>query len=187
MNFVTITIIAIGLAMDAFAVSIASGVTLKQFKVGPALRVALFFGGFQALMPVLGWLTGSSFQQYIAAFDHWIAFGLLTFIGSKMIYESFLIEKTENNYDPNNLATVFVLSIATSIDALAVGLSFSALQVQIIQPAIVIGIVTFLLSLLGVYIGGKFGSLFENKIEFIGGTVLIGIGLKILIEHLFFM
>ncbi|MDP8201072.1 MAG: manganese efflux pump MntP family protein [Candidatus Tenebribacter burtonii] len=187
MNIITIILIAFGLAMDAFAVSIASGVTLKCFKVRPALRVAFFFGGFQALMPVLGWLAGTSFQHYIAAFDHWIAFGLLTFIGGKMIYESFLIEKAESKCDPNNLITVFVLSIATSIDALAVGLSFSALQVQIIQPAIIIGIITFLLSLLGVYLGGKFGSLFENKIEFIGGTVLIGIGLKILIEHLFFM
>ena len=187
MNFITIIIIAIGLAMDAFAVSIASGVTLKRFKARPALRVALFFGGFQALMPVLGWLAGTSFQHYIAAFDHWVAFGLLTFIGGKMIYESFLIEKTENNCDPNNLATVFILAIATSIDALAVGLSFAVLNIQIIQPVIIIGVITFLLSLLGVYLGGKFGSLFENKIELIGGIVLIGIGFKILIEHLFFM
>lgn len=187
MNLSTIIIIALGLSMDAFAVSIASGVTLKRFKVGPALRVALFFGGFQALMPVLGWLAGSTFQQYIAAFDHWVAFGLLTFIGGKMIYESFLIEKTEDNCDPNNLTTIFILAIATSIDALAVGLSFSVLQVQIIQPVIIIGIVTFLLSLLGVYIGGRFGSLFEKKIEFIGGIILIGIGLRILIEHLYFM
>lgn len=187
MNLFTIIIIALGLAMDAFAVSIASGVTLKCFKVGHALRVALFFGGFQALMPVLGWLAGSTFQQYIAAFDHWVAFGLLTFIGGKMIYESFLIEKTEDNCDPNNLTTIFILAIATSIDALAVGLSFSILQVQIILPVIIIGIVTFLLSLLGVYIGGRFGSLFEKKIEFIGGIILIGIGLRILIEHLFFM
>ena len=187
MNFVTIIIIALGLAMDAFAVSIASGVTLKCFKIGPALRVALFFGGFQALMPVLGWLAGSTFQHYIAAFDHWVAFGLLTFIGGKMIYESFIIEKTENKCDPNKLGIVFVLAIATSIDALAVGLSFSVLQVQIVNPVIIIGVITFLLSLLGVYIGGKFGSIFENKIELIGGIILIGIGVKILIEHLFFM
>ena len=187
MNIITIILIAFGLAMDAFAVSIASGVTLKCFKVGPAFRVAIFFGGFQALMPVLGWLAGSSFQQYIAAFDHWIAFGLLSFIGGKMIYESFLLEKTGSNCDPNKPTTIFLLAIATSIDALAVGLSFAVLNIQIIQPAIIIGIITFLLSLLGVYLGGKFGSLFENKIELIGGIVLIGIGLKILIEHLFFM
>ncbi|MDP8267965.1 MAG: manganese efflux pump MntP family protein [Candidatus Tenebribacter davisii] len=187
MNIVTIILIAFGLAMDAFAVSIASGVTLKCFKVCPAIRVAFFFGGFQALMPVLGWLAGTSFQHYIAAFDHWVAFGLLTFIGGKMIYESFLFGKTKSNCDPNKLSTVFILAIATSIDALAVGLSFAVLNIQIIQPAIIIGIITFILSLLGVYLGGKIGSLFENKIELIGGIVLIGIGLKILIEHLFFM
>jgi len=187
MSFITIMIIALGLAMDAFAVSITSGVTMRCFETRPALRVAIFFGGFQALMPVLGWLAGSSFQKYIAAFDHWIAFGLLVFIGGKMIVESFFIEKTEDKCDPNNITTVFILALATSIDALAVGLSFSVLDVQIIYPAFIIGIVTFLLSLLGVYIGEKFGSLFENKIEFIGGVILIGIGVKILIEHLFFM
>ncbi len=187
MDFITIFVIAVGLAMDAFAVSIASGVTLKCFQVKPAFRVAVFFGGFQALMPVLGWIAGSSFQKYIQAFDHWIAFGLLSFIGGKMIYESFVIKEAESKCDPNNLTTIFILAIATSIDALAVGLSFSVLRVQIITPVIIIGIVTFLLSLVGVYIGGKFGSLFENKIELIGGLVLISIGSKILVEHLFYM
>jgi len=187
MDFITIFIIAVGLAMDAFAVSIASGVTLKCFQARPAFRVALFFGGFQAIMPVLGWLAGSSFKQYIEAYAHWVAFGLLAFIGGKMIYESFVIKDTESKCDPNNITTVFILAIATSIDALAVGLSFSVLQVQIITPVIIIGIVTFLLSLAGVYIGGKFGSLFENKIELLGGLVLIGIGVKILFENLFFI
>ncbi len=187
MDFITIFLIALGLAMDAFAVSIASGVTLKCFKAVPAFRMAIFFGGFQAIMPVLGWLAGSTFHNCIQAFDHWIAFGLLAFIGGKMIYESSFIEKTESKCDPNSLSTVFILAIATSIDALAVGLSFSVLNVSIIQPVIITGIVTFLLSLLGVYIGGKFGSLFESKIELAGGIVLIGIGVKILIEHLFLM
>lgn len=184
MDFITIIVIAVGLAMDAFAVSIASGVTLKCFQTRPAFRVAIFFGGFQALMPVIGWLAGSTFQNYIQAYDHWVAFGLLAFIGGKMIYESFVITEAESKCDPRNLTTVFMLSIATSIDALAVGLSFSVLNVHIIEPVVIIGIVTFLLSLLGVYIGGKFGALFENKIELIGGIVLIGIGIKILLEHL---
>jgi len=187
MNLVTITIIAFGLAMDAFAVSIASGVTLKRVRLSYALRIALFFGGFQAVMPLIGWLVGSSFSSYIAAFDHWVAFGLLAFIGGKMIYESTILKEAEKKTDPRKLIVLFVLAIATSIDALAVGLSFSVLQVQIVNPVIIIGVVTFLLSFLGVYLGGKFGSIFENKIEFIGGIILIGIGLKILIEHLFFM
>ncbi|MDO9578187.1 MAG: manganese efflux pump MntP family protein [Candidatus Cloacimonadales bacterium] len=187
MDFITILLIAVGLAMDAFAVSIASGVTLKCFQFRPAFRIALFFGGFQAVMPALGWLAGSGFKKYIESYDHWVAFVLLAFIGSKMIYESFEIKKTESRFNPNKLATVFILAIATSIDALAVGLSFSVLQVQIITPAVIIGIVTFLLSLAGVYIGGKFGSIFENKIELMGGLVLIGIGLKILFEHLLFL
>ena len=186
MDFITIVVIAVGLAMDAFAVSIASGVTLKKFQALPAFRIALFFGGFQAIMPVLGWLAGSSFKQYIEDYAHWVAFSLLAFIGGKMIYESFVIKEAASKCDPNNLTTVFILAIATSIDALAVGLSFSVLQVQILTPVIIIGIVTFLLSLAGVYIGGKFGSIFENKIEFWGGLVLIGIGLKILLEHLLF-
>ncbi|HPR16827.1 MAG TPA: manganese efflux pump MntP family protein [Candidatus Cloacimonadota bacterium] len=184
MDFLTIILIAVGLAMDAFAVSIASGVTLKGFQLRAGFRLALFFGGFQALMPVLGWLAGSGFRKYIESFDHWAAFGLLAFIGGKMIYESFLIEKSENRRDPNNYLTVLILAIATSIDALAVGLSFSVLHVHIITPSIIIGIVTFLLSLLGVYIGGKTGSIFENKIELLGGLVLLGIGVKILLEHL---
>ena len=187
MNLVTIIIIAVGLAMDAFAVSIASGITLKRVRLSYALRIALFFGGFQAVMPLIGWLVGSSFSSYIAAFDHWVAFGLLAFIGGKMIYESTVLKAAEKKTDPSKLMILIVLAIATSIDAFAVGLSFSVLQVHIIQPVIIIGLVTFLLSLLGVYIGGKFGSIFENKIEFIGGLVLIGIGFKILIEHLFFM
>ncbi|MCF7858068.1 MAG: manganese efflux pump MntP family protein [Candidatus Cloacimonetes bacterium] len=187
MDNITILIIALGLALDAFAVSITSGVTLRCFKVRPAFRVAIFFGGFQALMPVIGWFAGSSFKSYIETFDHWIAFGLLVFIGSKMIYESIMIKEAEKKCDPNNLNTVLILAIATSIDALAVGLSFSILQVEIIKPVLIIGLVTFFVSLGGVYLGGKFGSLFENKIELLGGLILIGIGIKILIQHLLFL
>ena len=185
MNLVTIIIIAVGLAMDAFAVSIASGVTLKEVRLSYALRIALFFGGFQAVMPLIGWLVGSSFSSYIAAFDHWVAFGLLAFIGGKMIYESTILKEAEKKTDPRKLIVLFVLAIATSIDALAVGLSFSFLDVTIVEPVIIIGLITFLLSFAGVYIGTKAGSMFENKIEIIGGVILIGVGIKILIEHLF--
>ena len=184
MDFVTIVIIAFGLAMDAFAVSIGIGVGMKCFKVKPAFKVALFFGFFQAVMPYLGWITGSSFNQYIAAYDHWVAFFLLLIIGGKMIYESFIIKDAESKFDSNNIITIFLLAIATSIDALAVGISFSILDLQILAPIIIIGIITFVLSLIGVYIGGHFGSIFENKIELLGGIILIGIGTKILLEHL---
>ncbi len=184
MDLITIIFIALGLAMDAFAVSIASGVTLKKVRLRYAFRVALFFGGFQALMPLLGWLAGNSFSSYIAAFDHWVAFGLLAFIGGKMIYESTVLKEAEKKTDPRNLTILFILAIATSIDALAVGLSFSFLNVTIIEPVIIIGVITFLLSFAGVYIGARTGSFFENKIEIIGGIILIGIGIKILIEHL---
>ncbi|MDN5354981.1 MAG: hypothetical protein PWQ09_1737 [Candidatus Cloacimonadota bacterium] len=184
MDIFSIIVIAIGLAMDAFAVSIASGVTIRCFKQRIAFRVAFFFGFFQAIMPVLGWLAGNSFRIYITSFDHWIAFGLLLFIGGKMIYESFYLEEKQKSCNPENILILFTLAIATSIDALAVGLSFSILNLNIIEPILIIGVITFVLSYIGVFIGDKFGSLFENKIEIIGGLVLIGIGIKILLEHL---
>lgn len=184
MNHLTIIVIALGLAMDAFAVSIASGVSLKCFKANLAFRVALFFGGFQAIMPLIGWLAGSSFSQHIEAYDHWIAFGMLSVIGGKMIYESTVIAEVESKCDPQNLLILFGLAIATSIDALAVGLSFSMLNVSIIEPVLVIGVITFVLSFVGVYLGDKFGSFFENKMEIIGGIILILIGTKILLQHL---
>ncbi len=184
MDYISIVVIAIGLAMDAFAVSIAAGVSLKCFQAKPAFRVALFFGFFQAIMPYLGWLAGSSFSKSIALYDHWVVFFLLLFIGGKMIYESFIITKAESSCDPNNIINVFLLAIATSIDALAVGISFSILDQQIIEPIIIIGVITFVLTLFGVYIGSKIGSIFENKIEFLGGIILIAIGTKILLEHL---
>ena len=187
MNLITIIIIAIGLAMDAFAVSIASGVIIKNIRLSYALRMALLFGGFQAIMPFIGWLVGSSFSSYIAAFDHWVAFGLLAFIGGRMIYESTILKDAEKKTDPRKLMVLFILAIATSIDALAVGFSFSFLNVTIAEPVIIIGLITFLLSFAGVYIGAKTGSIFENKIEIIGGVILIGVGFKILIEHLFLM
>ncbi|NQV17989.1 MAG: manganese efflux pump [Armatimonadetes bacterium] len=184
MDYFTIVLIGIGLAMDAFAVSITSGFTLKTFKVRYAFKIAIFFGAFQAIMPVLGWLAGNSFRQYIEPWDHWIAFALLSFIGGKMIYESTKVKQTDMKFDPNKLLVLFSLSLATSIDALAVGISFSVLNLQIIGPVLIIGLVTFIFSFFGVQIGKRFGKFLGNKIEITGGVVLIGIGIKILIEHL---
>lgn len=171
--------------MDAFAVSITSGITIRHLKIRHVLTISLFFGFFQALMPIMGWLSGISLRSIISGFDHWIAFGLLSIIGCKMIYESFKMESDKERIDPQNIYVLFILSIATSIDALAIGLSLSFLKIAIVLPAILIGIVTFSLSFLGVYIGNKVGHFFEREIEIIGGLILIGIGIKILVEHLF--
>lgn len=184
MNWINIILISIGLAMDAFAVSISSGVAVKCFRIGHALKVALFFGGFQAVMPLIGWLAGLSFREYINAFDHWIAFGLLLFIGLKMIYEAFTITDPDKKCNTGNLMTLLILSIATSIDALAVGISFSILQVTILQPIIIIGLITFSLSLIGFILGDRIGTRLGKKVDILGGLMLIGIGVKILVEHL---
>ena len=184
MDIISIVIIAVGLAMDAFAVSITSGITIKRLKINNALKIALFFGLFQAVMPIIGWLAGLSLRDYISAVDHWIAFGLLSAIGCKMIYESCKVESIKREINPLNFFVLLILSVATSIDALAVGISLSFLKISIAIPAIIIGIVTFLLTLLGVFIGNRFGHFFENKIEIVGGLILIGIGTKILMEHL---
>lgn len=184
MSFITILMIALGLSIDCFAVAISSGIALKCFKVRYAFRVGIFFGGFQALMPVIGWLAGLSFKNYIEGFDHWIAFILLAIIGGKMIYEALLLEEAEKSCDPRNLLLVTGLAIATSIDALAVGVSFSVLGISIVNPVLIIGIVSFIMAFSGMYIGDKFGDIFGKKVEIFGGIVLILIGLKILLEHL---
>ena len=167
--------------MDSFSVSIANGLATKTFRIYNALTIALFFGFFQALMPIFGWIAGESIADYISAFDHWIAFILLTFIGVKMIYES--ISNKLNTFQDYTIKVILILSIATSIDALAVGLSFSFLDISIFFPAVIIGIVAFLMSFFGVYIGRRFGNFLKNRIEILGGLILIFIGLKILFEH----
>jgi putative Mn2+ efflux pump MntP len=145
-----------------------------------------WFGGFQALMPILGWLGGSSFRKlFIAGVDRWIAFGLLVFIGSKMIYEAFKIESAENRRAPMDMRILFMLSVATSLDALAVGISFAMLGVSIVTPVIVIGGVTFAVSFAGVWLGATGAHFFEKKVEIAGGLVLIAIGLKILLTDIF--
>ena len=182
MDIVTI-LIALGLAMDSFSVSITRGFTNTPRRMSiEGLKVAFFFGLFQGIMPVVGWLAGVSIIDFISGVDHWIAFGLLTFIGLRMIYEAVTTE-SKKMVSSSSFSVLLMLSIATSIDALAVGLSFSFLEVSIITPAIVIGIITFSLSFLGVYIGKRFGGFFE-KIGVLGGIILIGIGIKILTEHL---
>lgn len=184
MDIISIVFVALGLAMDAFAVSITSGIAIKELRVRHAIRIGMFFGGFQAIMPVIGWLAGFSLKDFISSVDHWIAFGLLTFIGCKMIYESIKIEETEKKSNPLKVSILLILSIATSIDALAVGITFVFLGISIATPVVIIGMITFILSFCGVLIGDKFGHLFEKKIEILGGFILIGIGVKILIEHL---
>ena len=186
MEFVTILIIAVGLAMDAFAVSIASGGMYKQLSVKHSLRMAVFFGGFQAFMPLVGSLAGLSVKNRIANYDHWIAFGVLTAIGGKMIYESVKIKSAENNFNPADILVLLVLAVATSIDALAVGFTLSLITAHFVLAVIIIGLVTFVLSYVGVYIGKKLGHFFESKIEALGGLVLIGLGFKILLQHWLF-
>jgi len=183
MDMITILLIAIGLAMDALAVSITSGLTINDLKLRNALTIALFFGAFQAFMPILGWLGGVSARAIITDIDHWVAFGLLCLIGGKMIYESTRLGSNEKEMAPLDLHVLFLLAIATSIDALAVGISFAFLKMAIIIPAIIIGVTTFSLSFLGVFVGNISGHFFESKIEIIGGLILIGIGIKILVEH----
>jgi putative Mn2+ efflux pump MntP len=188
MKLLEILFIALGLSMDAFAVSVASGATMKRLHLPNALKMGVFFGGFQALMPVLGWAAGLNMKSFIAGWDHWIAFGLLSAVGGKMLYESFKIKEEEECGGPKtcpfDTGTLTVLAIATSIDALAVGLTFSLLQVSIIAPVLVIGLVTFLMSVAGVKIGSAGGHFFENKMEAAGGIILIAIGLKILFGHM---
>lgn len=186
MEFFTVVFIALALAMDAFAVSIASGAAYRQLHIKHTLRIAVFFGGFQAFMLLLGALAGLSFRDYIENYDHWVAFSILAIVGGKMIYESFKITEAEKVYSPSNILVLLMLSVATSIDALAVGITLSIVVTSIVVAVIVIGLVTFMLSYVGVFIGKRLGHFFENKIEAVGGLVLIGLGIKILIQHLFF-
>jgi len=182
MEIVTI-LIAIGVAMDSFSVSITRGFTTNKTRmINEALKTGFFFGLFQGIMPIIGWLAGQSIIDFISGFDHWIAFGLLTFIGIRMIYES-ITKETKQIVNSTSFKVLIMLSIATSIDALAVGLSLSFLGTSITTPALIIGIITFSLSFSGIYLGKKFGNYFE-KIGVLGGIILIAIGLRIVIEHL---
>lgn len=185
MDLVSLIFLAVGLAMDAFAVSIAMGLKIPvkdKWKI--ALRAGLFFGIAQGVMPLIGWALGTKFSSYIESFDHWIAFILLAIIGGKMIYEAFSPDEEEDNEVDTGMKRMFILAIATSIDALAVGVSFAFLNVNIISAVLIIGIITLVTSAIGVIIGKIFGDMFSGKAEIIGGVILILIGLKILLEHL---
>jgi manganese efflux pump family protein len=184
MELLSVITIAVGLAMDTFAVSIVTGAAYKQLHVRHALRMAGFFGGFQAFMPVVGYLAGLTVRQYVSNYDHWIAFGILAAVGLKMIYESFKIKEEKNTPNPANLMVVLVLAVATSIDALAVGVTLSLITNAIALAVIIIGAVTFAMSFAGVYIGKRFGHFFEGSIEKIGGLVLIALGIKIVWGHI---
>lgn len=183
MDLVEIILIAIGLSMDSLAVSIASGISIKFFKLKNVTKIALYLAFFQGIMPLIGWSAGIGFKHYITAFDHWIAFGLLLFLGIKMIIDGYKDIDDKTNCNPLKMAVLLGLSVATSIDALVVGVSFAFLDVSIISPVFIIGLITFIVSFVGVLFGIRFGKKFNLKIELIGGIILIGIGTKILIEH----
>ena len=189
-GFVELLFLAVGLSMDACAVSICQGLSMKRLNLRHAVVIALFFGGFQALMPLVGWALGAQFSDYVASFGHWVAFGLLLFIGGKMLVDAFRGGEEaacEDEESKLEIGQLFMLAIATSIDALAVGISFAFLQVDIVPAVLTIGVATFLLSLGGVVVGNKFGARYEKPATIAGGIVLILIGCKILLEHLGFL
>ena len=185
MSYLGLFVIAVGLSMDAFAVSICKGLSVRRLKPRHNLICGLYFGGFQALMPVIGWLLGRQFESLIKSIDHWIAFALLVLIGANMIREAVKNEE-ENLNDSFSPKTMLPLAVATSIDALAVGVTFAFLDVSIVPAVSMIGATTFILSAVGVKIGNVFGAKYKSKAELVGGIVLIAMGVKILIEHLFF-
>lgn len=183
MGLIELFLIAVGLSMDAFAVSVCKGLAMPKCTFKKAAIVGLWFGGFQALMPAIGYILGAQFQEAIASIDHWIAFVLLALIGGNMIHEA--LDNDEEEADASlDVKTMFLLAVATSIDALAIGITFAFLKVSIIPAVCFIGIVTFIISFAGVKIGNVFGARYKNKAEIVGGVILILLGLKILLEHL---
>lgn len=186
MEFATTLLIAVGLAMDAFAVAISGGATVREERGRYALIVGALFGGFQAGMPMLGWLGGVSLASFIGPYDHWIAFLLLALIGGKMIVEAVRGDGETVQFNARGVTTFLVLAVATSIDALVVGVTFAVLDTPILWPAVTIGAVTFALSAAGVMIGSSFGRVSGRKAEILGGVILIALGLRILFEHLAF-
>ena len=185
MNLFVILALAIGLAMDSFAVAIASGISLKNVKPRQIFRLSFHFGLFHIMMPLIGWLAGRTLIDLISEWDHWVAFGLLFFIGSKAIYSTTVKKDDEpTSFDPTRGMNLIMLSVATSLDALAVGLSFAILEVSIWYPVVVIGIVIALITILGLIIGSSLGPKVAKRMEILGGLILIGIGFKILFDHI---
>lgn len=183
MGILEISLLGVGLAMDAFAVSICKGLSMKKMNWKNAIIIALYFGIFQALMPMIGYFFGTTFESFVTTFDHWIAFILLALIGGNMIKESFDNEDEKKN-DKVDFKTMIVLALATSIDALALGITFAFFDVNLLLAVAIIGIITFIISIFGVKIGNKFGDKYQNKAELIGGIILVILGIKILLEHL---
>lgn len=187
MDIVSLVLTALALAADAMSVSITNGIAVKKLQLPKVLLMALLFGGFQALMPTLGWLLGTSVSKYISAFDHWIAFLLLAFIGFKMIVESFKNDEETVKKDPFSITNLLIMAVATSIDALAVGISFASLGIpgsELWLGIALIGVITFTLSCLGAFLGKFLGNMFKKRAGLIAGIILCLIGLKILLEHL---
>ena len=177
-------VLSLGLGMDAFAVSICKGLSMKKMNWKKALIIGLYFGGFQAIMPVLGYFLSKGFENFVTSIDHWIAFILLSIIGGKMVKDAFSQGNSENCNEDVGFKTMIVLAIATSIDALAVGITFAFLNVNLILAIALIGSITFFLSVIGTKVGNIFGDRYENKAELLGGVILILLGIKILLEHL---
>lgn len=182
MGNIELLLISIGLAMDAFAVAVCKGLSMKKINISKPIIVGIWFGVFQALMPAIGYFLGNKFESVITSINHLIAFALLVFIGVNMIRETFK-EAEEDIKDDLCLKSMFVLAIATSIDALTIGITFAFFEVNILKAVLMIGIVTFILSFLGVVIGNKFGNKYEKKAQILGGTILICLGIKNLLEH----
>ena len=182
---IEIFLIAVSLALDAFAVSVSSGISIPGFSGRQAVKMGVWFGGFQFAMPLIGWFLGSSVSQYIEAVDHWVAFGLLALIGGRMVWGALKAGAGEEEEVPPDLSArrLCLLAIATSIDALAVGVSMAFMKVDILVSALVIGVVAFGLSVVGGLVGKRLGALFQRRAELVGGLVLVGIGIKILAEH----
>lgn len=183
MGFVELLLLSVGLGMDAFAVSVCKGISMKKMNWKKVCIIGLYFSGFQALMPVLGYFLGSTFESVISNLDHWIAFGLLAIIGGNMIKDAF--SKECDSFDDDvRFKAMIVLAIATSIDALAVGITFAFLKVNLILAISMIGVITFILAIVGTKVGNRFGDKYEKKAEFVGGVILILLGIKILLEHM---
>lgn len=185
--FIELLLMGVGLAMDAFAVSICKGISMRKVNKKQAVVIGVFFGGFQALMPFIGWVLGKQFESYITGIDHWIAFVLLGFIGGKMILEAIKPEEEhvciEQMDPPLDMKEMFLLALATSIDALAVGITFAFLDYPVVEAVTIIGAVTFIISIGGVYVGNFFGNKYKNKAEFAGGLILVLLGIRILLKH----
>lgn len=184
MNLMTLFVLAVGLSMDAFAVAVCKGLAMRKITLGKMAVVGAWFGGFQALMPAIGYVLGYQFKDHIMAVDHWIAFALLVFIGINMIRESRKEEDEMTEDDSLKPRTMFILAVATSIDALAVGITFAFLEVNILAAVSFIGVITFVLSMAGVRVGNVFGTRYKSRAELAGGVILVLLGVKILLEHL---